>query len=321
MSEESVIKLFLQNDILLKPEEFIALEKKNHKDFLEEKLREKRGLTNNGNVALSKGGAERGTTTPGDHIKPKQPEEGSDIEIKVLGELKEIDKKKINVMDIVSVYNKKYNEVRDILSERTTSLSINKTENNKDRVSVIGIISQKTDNGLTIEDETGALNVIYSGNGDIENDDVVAVSGLIKNNSMFAEDVILPDIPLDNIQKIISAEISFDFSKSDSIDIEGKKIKVKNASLFSVRKGKEEMKILFYRTNDRLDKGKLINFLRKRSIRTEENTIPSFLIIKEVPDLFVVSSAAGEKTRTNYKSVTIISTGLEDKIKLGKSGF
>ncbi len=318
MSDNYIIKFFLDNNILLTPKEFKGLNTENYKKFLDSKLEssledERQRETG---TEIKKGKNTQRPVSFNNHIKLRHKTESNNLEISILSGLKKNEKRKIKSTDIVSLYSEKYNIIREMFSGRLSPLSINKLENSKERISIIGIVSQKTENGFTIEDETGSANVIYSNNGNIENDDVIAVTGYMKSNSIFPEDIIFPDIPLKNKHESIESRISFDFSSSDIVEIEGKEAKIVSVSLFSVEKNDKEMKVLLFRKSEKLDAEEAIQLLRKRCINCSDGVLPSFFIIKEIPDIFIISSPGNKKTKTNYKGVTIILADQKENIEI-----
>ncbi len=331
MTEQSIIKEFLDNNILLTPGEFKELNRENYRNVLEKKTEEKsvinEGETKKKTKILSQQKQERKLepliqsvsvknqvkTTFGDNTDKK----GSKLKITLTEKPKKIDRDKIKTIDVVSLYNEKYNAIREILSTRIDPLSINKIENTKNEVSVIGMVSQKTANGFTIEDETGSINAITTKTEDIENDDVIGLRGYVKGTGLFPEDKILPDIPLDNTPQIIDSEMIFDFSVSDQIKINDIPISLsEEVSLISVESDKKTMNILFYKKSGKTEEKEAINLLKKRCIKTGDTLLPSFFIIKKIPDIFIISASAGAKNKINYKGVTIITTGYKDRIKL-----
>ncbi len=121
---------------------------------------------------------------------------------------------KRDVKDFVSYFKVRYIMLRNILQDRQelqNVLSINKIKNKKndELVSLIGLVSGKrvTKNGniiLIVEDLTGTINVLvnknrydlYNKGRDVCLDETIGVIGIFRNNFIFVNDIIFPDIPL-----------------------------------------------------------------------------------------------------------------------------
>jgi len=121
--------------------------------------------------------------------------------------------KKREPQDFVDYFNHRYRALEKILKQRQelkNIISINKTINkkNKENLSIIGIVSgkQKTKNGnlvLILEDPTGQKKVIVNKNKpalynearDIVLDEVVGVVGVSVDSTVFANNIIWPDVP------------------------------------------------------------------------------------------------------------------------------
>lgn len=122
--------------------------------------------------------------------------------------------KKKSIQDFVSYFRVRYDSLKRILQMRVelqNVLSINRILNKKEKESVnlIGIISDKkvTKNGnvvLRLEDLTGYITVLVNKNRvdvfnlakDLVLDEVVGVSGMVGDKIIFANNILLPDIPV-----------------------------------------------------------------------------------------------------------------------------
>ena len=132
--------------------------------------------------------------------------------------------KKKDVMDFVNYYRARYNSIKNILLNRQelqNAVSINRIlqRTEKDFVSLIGIVKDKkiSKNGniiLVLEDLTGTISVIVNKNKqeffsscqDILLDEVIGVSGVNSDKIVFANDIILPDVPINNELKKSNTE-------------------------------------------------------------------------------------------------------------------
>lgn len=158
-----------------------------------------------------------------DDIKLEFEEDSSLSNVIMINSYKENSSKK-EPDDFVSHFKSRYNFMRDMLinrSELKNSISIKrvKTKQNKEMVSMIGIVSDKrtTKNGnmlLTIEDLTGNVNVlinkdneIFKDSGDVVLDEVIGVTGFCNNDLVFANKILFPDVPITNELKKCGEEV------------------------------------------------------------------------------------------------------------------
>jgi len=124
---------------------------------------------------------------------------------------------KVDVQDFVTHYFNRYNALRKILQSRNelvAPLSISRilTKREREPVSTIGLVYDKnyTKNNniiLTIEDNTGSINVLINNNKkelfdkckDIVLDEVIGVKGSNGNKIIFADDIFFPDVNINGI--------------------------------------------------------------------------------------------------------------------------
>lgn len=130
---------------------------------------------------------------------------------------------KKEVQDFVRYYNSRYNMIKNLLINRpdlSNAISINKLEYVKGKVSVIGLVMDKsvTKNGNTLiilEDPTGHINCIVSKNkqnlssviSDIVFDEVIGITGDYSNNFLFVDNIYYPEIPVNNNLKKCDDEV------------------------------------------------------------------------------------------------------------------
>jgi len=132
--------------------------------------------------------------------------------------------KKKEVRDFVEHFKGRYNSIKKILlsrSELQDSVSISRLSSRKegDKCALIGIIVdiRKTKNGnilARIEDLTGRVNILFSKNkGEVFSiadtlvlDEVIGLTGNLGNKIVFANSLILPDIPISHELKKSSEE-------------------------------------------------------------------------------------------------------------------
>ncbi|MFH1399666.1 MAG: metallophosphoesterase [Candidatus Woesearchaeota archaeon] len=122
--------------------------------------------------------------------------------------------KKRNVQDFIGLFNSRYKTLERVLVNRrelqgVTSISRIKNKNTRDRVALIGMVTEKqiTKNKnilFKFEDPTGIISVLISKNKqelldqakDIQLDEVIGITGSTGKNIVFANNIFLPDIPL-----------------------------------------------------------------------------------------------------------------------------
>ena len=146
-----------------------------------------------------------------DYFNAEEDKEKSDI--KILFSYKEESKKR-EIQDFVSFFNSRYKTIESMLKNRVelqNIMSINRILNKKERetVSLIGIVDDKkvTKNDniiLKLEDQTGSISVLINKNKtdlikiakDTVLDEVIGITGVNGGNIIFANNILLPDVPL-----------------------------------------------------------------------------------------------------------------------------
>jgi len=132
----------------------------------------------------------------------------------------EEEQKKVSVSDFVFLFNQRYNTLKSILQNRPDLNgklnSINRLLSKKERaeVAVIGIVYEKaeTKNGnlmLTIEDPTGTIKILINKEKkelfeiakDLVVDEVIGIIGILGERIIFANNILIPDIPTKDLKK------------------------------------------------------------------------------------------------------------------------
>ncbi len=124
--------------------------------------------------------------------------------------------KKYTVQDFTNYFKLRYNKIKNLLlarKELQNATSINRILNKSDRekVSLIGMVSDKriSKNGniiLSLEDQTGLINVVVSKNKnnvfeiaeDVLLDEVIGITGQSGEKIIFVDNLFYPDIPINN---------------------------------------------------------------------------------------------------------------------------
>jgi len=121
--------------------------------------------------------------------------------------------KKIEAQDFITYFNNRYNSIKTVLTNRQElqdAISIKRilsSEKNKE-VSIIGMVYDKRETNnkniiISLEDQTGTINVIVNKNKqeiynlakDITLDETIGVIGNLGEGVIFANNIIIPDVP------------------------------------------------------------------------------------------------------------------------------
>src|SRR5439155_17255158 len=115
-------------------------------------------------------------------------------------------KEKFSVQDMVSFVNKRYVEIKKILSKRMdliNLISINKISDKTKKFSIIAITREinRNQNHLTVEDNTGRIELKLSEKTkenikNIYEDEVIGLICEKENGSVLVTNIVFPDIPL-----------------------------------------------------------------------------------------------------------------------------
>ncbi len=126
--------------------------------------------------------------------------------------------KKRSVQDFVDYFNARYRSLERLLHSRQelqnlTSIGRLRGKRDREAVSIIGIVADKrlTKNEhilLTLEDTTGTIQVLvskskqdlYSFAQDIVFDEVVGIHGMLGESIVFADAIIVPDVPINRLK-------------------------------------------------------------------------------------------------------------------------
>jgi DNA polymerase II small subunit len=139
--------------------------------------------------------------------------EAKDTDLKIIFNYDEEPCKK-EVKDFVAYYNARFKAIEGLLKNRQemsglTSISRLAQKSFRDTVAIIGLVNKKreTTNGhiiLELEDKTGKINVLISkGKKDVLDigknlvlDEIIGIKGTCGDKIIFANNVVLPDVPL-----------------------------------------------------------------------------------------------------------------------------
>ncbi len=227
-------------------------------------------------------------------------------------------KGKLAPNDFIEYYNKVYETMKDMLLEKTNAVSINKLPKTVSAVSVIGMVKSLTSGGFLLEDPTGDVPVISEKRPMI--DDVIAVSGVMREDRIYESDIIYPGIPLSG-RGTGSAEIHLSREEDGTHKItvswgsesETRTIKTTYARI-TAQKGDEKISAFFFNPGTEIDGVAAKLLLKRRHLFSMDLGISpdEMLILKDAPDVFWISGT--ESWKEIYKGTIIACTGKDDVV-------
>ncbi len=236
------------------------------------------------------------------------------IGVKVLSPEK---KERLSAQDFTAYYNNKYEGLREILSSKISAISINKATETFGEVGVIGMVREKTPTGYIIEDTTGSIELVQKGSNMVTGD-VIGVSGQVKENRLFGNGVVLPDVSLTQKYGTVKG-VRITLSRKPPKKREEGTLHfhaegnggLPNGSRIEISGG-GKVRILFYSPLGKAGPQECTECLKKRHLTISNKEIISpkdDFIIREVPDM--LWSNSDNRFVESYKGVLIISPGSE----------
>jgi len=193
IKKKEIVSAFLKHNILVNRE---LLERLNQPHIVDE-----------WHQAITQG------KNPKELIEKKQETTG----VRIIWEYDDKPKKR-TVQDFVDYFNARYRQIQKLLTSRQdlqnlTSISRLRSKKDSEKISIIGIIQDKgtTKNEhimLTLEDTTGTIKVLVRKSAqdlmntakDLVFDEVIGVSGSVGDNIIFADSIVIPDIPIQQMK-------------------------------------------------------------------------------------------------------------------------
>lgn len=229
-------------------------------------------------------------------------------------------KNEVTPEDIIKYNREKYEKIRDFLLRKIEAASINNIKRTSGKVSVIGMVSEKTDKGFLLEDTTGEIEV--KSEVDTELDDVIGIRGWVRGNSLFAEEVIYPDIPVNREVSNMTGSLLLSNEKQEPKDSSqiiltpfsmigdgGKERSIPNPGWVFLERDDKKFIVTIYRHPKPIGKNEAISWFKKRYIGFDDSkTNQNARIIESIPDIFWIVSK-NEPWTENYKGVTLVSFG------------
>lgn len=295
MNKKEIVKRLLKHGVLLSPGMLDSINEDNIEDFLT------RAAKKEGN----------------------QKKTGIKVAVREANQ-----KQRMSTRDFIDYYNNRYNGIRNILAKKTSAVSVSNAKKSFSDVSVIGMVKETPLSGLVLEDPTGEIEAVLKDREGINPDDVIGVSGFVRENKLFAKEVVFPDTPLTRPVGSIDASIILTptitektreamkeadlvFALQNNPDTSDKTIKPdSNPCWVTLSKNKKEVVLLIYKPENKTTTKQATVFLKKRHLPAPKNKITGPddpFLIEPVPDIFWLVS--DEKAVETYKGVTIISCG------------
>lgn len=226
---------------------------------------------------------------------------------------------KMSPEDAIKANNRRYDTLRGILLTKADAVSINNIGRGSTKLCVVGLVKEKKPEGFILEDSTGEIEVRSKESVDL--DDVIAVKGWPRENVLFGDEIIYPDIPMSrdiNVMDstiLLTSEYGATQHKADvvltpdTLIWEGKERRTTNPAWVYLEKKDKKVVVLVYRSGETIDKATAVSWLKKRYIGAENDPITNNdSVMGTVPDILWLISE-NEPWAENYKGVTVICFG------------
>ncbi len=225
------------------------------------------------------------------------------------------EKKPLRIDDYINFYLKKYELLRDIfVSTGFSAISINKINERTKEFSTIGLIREKKNSSITIEDPTGEIELFFEGImkqrlQEFDVDDVICIKAEKSKDKFVVKKIMHADIPLNREVKKTNEEILLKINFDESNPLLPKKYSSPTVVKFFEISFLIIPKTFFDIFEAKIDLDEIIKLLKKRFLlpKTKDVAIanPEDFILKDLPDFIITDvEPSGFK---NYKGTTIIS--------------
>ncbi|MCX6814109.1 MAG: hypothetical protein NTY20_00435, partial [Candidatus Aenigmarchaeota archaeon] len=251
--KEQIVKKFLKEGVLLSPEALEKITESNAEQVLE-KAKSSKPLVFS-------------------FIEKTEPA----IEVRKLQK-----RVKLLPQDFAKYYNTRFEGLRDILLKKMEDVvSVTNAKKSGSSISTIGMVREQTQRGFIIEDTTGSAEVI-SKSEDVGIDDVIGVKAAVKEEKLFAEEIIWPDIPMAHRHirpdtELILAEKDGHKGEfvitPDAIYADRKKTSLQNPGWITINKGPLTITVLVYTPDKKATQKEVLAWLKKRHLCPDKNQI------------------------------------------------
>ncbi len=333
MEKRDIIKRFMEQGYLLTPEAIEKLRDKNIDDLMRDLKKIRKTTIDVSDVEiLLKGISSAKKTLEKEKQKIKDntslnqqkeknqpPDKEAPKETKILVGVRKIEKKKkLSPKDFVDYYNNKYNGLKNILSKKLRAVSINNAKTSTSTLSVIGMVKETTPRGFVIEDPTGSMDV--TSKRSVSVDDVIGVTGFVRENRMFENEIVYPDIPLIHPIGRIDAVVALSSKKTDKIketDMILNDADYPNPGWITVSRDNRKLIMLIYNPSKNITAQEATEYLKKRHLSPDKKKINNpedYFMIEPIPDIVWIVS--DKRWIITYKGVTILSCGPNHAAKI-----
>ena len=295
--KQQIIRQFLEEGILVSPDALEKIDEKNADSALEQ-------AKSAGTIVFSPGEGEASA-------------EETNVSVRKLQR-----RQKFTPQDFAAYYNSRFEGLRAILEKKLGDvLSVANARRSAGQVSAIGMVREATPRGFIMEDTTGWAEVITKSE-DVAPDDVIGVRGAVKEERIFAEELIWPDVPLSRSNnrpgmKILLTDKDGHKAEEDTIVVtpeavhgfDKKKSSLPNPGWITINKDPLAVTILVYRPDKPVTAKEAFAWLRKRHICPDRSQIRGTddpFLIEPIPDVLWIVQA--EKWKESYKGVIVVST-------------
>ncbi|MBN2331225.1 MAG: hypothetical protein JXC85_05420 [Candidatus Aenigmarchaeota archaeon] len=222
--------------------------------------------------------------------------------------------------DFVQAIADKFKRIRDLLLRKMDAVSISNMSRISSKLSVVGMVKEKTGQGFVLEDGTGEVEVKSA--TPVRLDDVIGVRGWIRDGKLFGEEIVYPDIPVNRpihsmkgklllVGNAAGAKGGADVVVSPyaASDGSGAEKSLPNPAWITLEKGDNSMTVVVYKPERLAVKNDALGWLAKRYIGTDGVPVPGGdRVLETIPDILWIVSE-NEPWSGNYKGVTLISFG------------
>jgi hypothetical protein len=225
--------------------------------------------------------------------------------------------------DAVRRNAQRFERLKSIFLGRTDAVSIRNLGRTTAKICIVGQVRENKRDGFMLEDTTGEIAV--KAQEKAETGDVIAVKGWIRENVLFADDIVYPDIPINREINVMDGSVLLASERGiddvpadvtltpDTLSGSGKERRMPNPAWVFLERGGAKITLLIYRTAESIDREKALSWLRRRYIGTEKGPLPNNdMVLDHVPDILWLISE-NEPWTVNYKGVTVISFGRRKK--------
>jgi DNA polymerase II small subunit/DNA polymerase delta subunit B len=229
---------------------------------------------------------------------------------------------KLSPQDFATYYNTRFEGLKAMLQKKAENVvSVANARKSGSTVTTIGMVREPTQRGFTIEDTTGWAEVITKSE-DVAADDVIAVRAGVKEEKLFAEEIIWPDVPMGRSHnhpdmKILLADKDGHKVEEGTVVItpeavhgfDKKKTNLSNPGWITMNRGGGTATILVYRPEKPATQKEALTWLRRRHLSPGKNHIRGTddpFLIEPIPDLLWIISS--ERWSDNYKGIVVVSS-------------